>query len=108
MEGFHPGTGAGPQESGIDKIPLRRFLSRPRSMLEILLLVACFVVVVFGLGPALVPVGFGSPLQRAAVGVAASLVLVYLLAFGLYVANLPKDAHWVIPGLAAVVAVLRR
>ncbi len=77
-------------------------------MLDVLLLFLCFVVVVFGLGPALIPAGFGSPLQRAAAGVAASLVLVYLLGFAIYLTNLPKDAHWVIPVLALAVAARQR
>ena len=77
-------------------------------MLDVLLLFSCFVVVVFGLGPALIPAGFGSPLQRAAAGVAASLVLVYLLGFGIYLANLPKNAHWAIPLLALAVATVKR
>jgi hypothetical protein len=77
-------------------------------MMEVVLLVVCFVLVVFGLGPALMPAGFGTPLQRTAAGVAASLVLVYLMAFAIYVAHLPKDAHWVIPVAAVAVLGLRR
>lgn len=55
-----------------------------------------FVVSVFGIGPALLPVKFGSPLQRVTVGVAASLTVIFLLGFGIYVWNLPANAHWLL------------
>lgn len=76
-------------------------------MPEVLLLFLCFVTVVFGIGPALIPVTFGSPLQRVAAGLALSLVLLYLAAFGIYVAGLPKGAHWAIPAAALAIVYLR-
>ncbi len=77
-------------------------------MLDVLLLFSCFALVVFGLGPALIPSGFGTPLQRAVAGVATSLVLVYLLGFGIYLAGLPRETYWALPGLTVFVVTLRR
>ena len=77
-------------------------------MLELWSLLLCFVTLVFGLGPALMPRGLGDPLQRTAVGVAASLVVIYLVSFGIYVLNLPVTAHRYLLLLPPMVAVLRR
>jgi len=65
-------------------------------MIGLGVLIVIFVVPVFGIGPALLPAKFGSPLQRVTVGVAASLTAIFLLGFAIYVWNLPVTAHWLL------------
>lgn len=55
-----------------------------------------FVISIFGIGPALLPVKLGSPLQRMTVGLAASLTIIFLLGFGIYAWNLPANTHWLL------------
>lgn len=67
-----------------------------------------FLVLVFGIGPAWIPARLGKPLVRVAVGIAASLVAIYLASFAIYVADLPRGAHWLLGLLPVATLVWRR
>lgn len=65
-------------------------------MLLHIVTVIWFVFIVFGLGPSLIPSRLGVAVVRVTVGAAASLVLVFLYGFAVYVLDLPL---WVQRGL---------
>ncbi len=77
-------------------------------MIDLGVLIISFVVLIFGIGPALMPLDLGSPLRRVTVGIAASLTALYLLGFSYYLLNVPVFAYWSVFIAAVVVAWFRR